>query len=55
MRFTEKNSSHEFGILNHCIQATQRQGVISADDAESLSFFLELVQEALMSRSMANS
>lgn len=54
MRFTEKNSIYEFGKLNHCIQATRKYGEITEDDAESLAFFLELVKEALVSRSMAN-
>ena len=55
MRFTDKNSTYEFGKLNSCIQSTQKYGDISADDAESLTFFLELVKEALVSRGMANS
>lgn len=54
MRFTEQNSIYEFGKLNQCIQATKRNGEITADDAETLTFFLELVKEALVARSMAN-
>lgn len=54
MRFTDKNSNLEFGKLNHCIEATKRFGEISPDDAESLTFFLELVKETLISGSLAN-
>ena len=54
MRFTEENSMNEFGKLTECIRTTQRHGVISTDDAETLTFFLDLVKEALMARSQQN-
>jgi hypothetical protein len=54
MRFTEENSINEFGKLNDCILTTQRYGDITTDDAESLTFFLELVKEALLARSIMN-
>ena len=55
MKFTDKNSGIEFGKLTHCIQATVNHGDLSEDDAESLTFFLELVQEALLNRALVNS
>jgi len=55
MRFTDKNSSTEFVMLNNCIEATVSRGELSQDDGESLTFFLELVKEALTSRSLINS
>ena len=55
MRFTNQNSGTEFSQLTQCIQATASHGEITTDDAESLTFFLELIQEALVSRNMANS
>ena len=55
MRFTEKNSTPEFVMLNDCIEATVNRGELSQDDGESLTFFLELVREALTNRSRINS
>lgn len=55
MKFTNQNSGSEFGKLNQCIEATMSNGEISVDDAESLTFFLELVKEALFNRALINS
>lgn len=55
MIFTNQNSGSEFGLLNKCIMTTANHGEISDDDAESLAFFLELIKDALMKRSIANS
>lgn len=55
MAFSNSNSNNEFTKLNHCIDTTQKHGEISDDDAETLTFFLELVKEALVSRTMTNS
>ena len=55
MRFTDKNTGLEFGLLNRCIEATVNNGDITPDDGESLTFFLELVKEALVSRAKMNS
>ena len=55
MRFTEENSGNEFGQLSQCIKSTMNRGEISADDAETLSFFLDIVKETLVSQNMANS
>ena len=54
MIFTEQNSLTEFDKLNHCIQVSQHTGKITDDDAETLAFFLELIQEALTSRRFTN-
>lgn len=55
MKFTQQNSTSEFGMLNQCIKSTMNRGEISSDEAETLSFFLELIQETLVSNSMVNS
>ncbi len=54
MRFTNQNTGSEFGLLTQCIQTTANHGEISTDDAESLTFFLELVKEALVNRAIVN-
>ncbi|MCK4613514.1 MAG: hypothetical protein KAU14_01825 [Thermoplasmata archaeon] len=54
MKFTEQNSVYEFSKLMQCIETTKRHGEISLDDAETLTFFLELVKKALTSRSISN-
>ena len=54
MRFSQHNSRLEFTTLNKCIETSQKIGEISIDDAETLTFFLELVKEALTSRGLAN-
>lgn len=54
MRFTENNSVNEFGKLDHCIMSSREHGEISADDAERLKFFLELVKDALLTRAIGN-
>jgi len=50
MRFSHQNTGYEFNALNKCIATSQMIGEISVDDAETLTFFLELVKEALMTR-----
>ncbi len=55
MPFSKQNSSNEFTKLNYCIDTTQKHGEISDDDAETLTFFLELVKEALVTRTITNS
>ena len=55
MKFTNQNSGNEFGMLDECIKATMNRGEISVDDAESLTFFLEIVKEALCNRAIINS
>jgi hypothetical protein len=54
MKFTNQNSGSEFGLLTQCIKTTANHGEISSDDAESLTFFLELVKEALVNRAIVN-
>ena len=54
MIFSQHNSRFEFSTLNKCIETSHKIGEISGDDAETLIFFLELVQEALTSRGLAN-
>ena len=54
MRFTESNSINEFGKLNHCILSSREHGDISADDADTLKFFLDLVKETLVTRTIGN-
>lgn len=54
MRFSQHNSRFEFNTLSKCIETSQRIGEISVDDAETLSFFLDLVKEALTSRGLIN-
>ena len=55
MKVTDQNSLIEFGMLNKCISSTKNRGEITDDDAETLTFFLELVKESLIARGMANS
>ncbi|MBT3582625.1 hypothetical protein HN924_02240 [Candidatus Woesearchaeota archaeon] len=40
----------EFGLLEQCVNTTADNREISEDDRESLTFFLELVKEALIAR-----
>ena len=54
MRFSQHNSRFEFSTLNKCIETSQKIGESSVDDAETLTFFLEIVKEALTSRGLAN-
>lgn len=55
MEFTQQNSFHEFNKLNECIEFTKENRKISEDEAETLTFFLEIVKEALMARVTGNS
>ena len=55
MKFTDKNSMFEFSKLNKCIESTKKHGEITADDAETLSFFLDIVKDSLMMNTMSNS
>ena len=45
--FSKENSNFEFSKLNQCVEASRKFGEISVDDAETLTFFLELVKETL--------
>ena len=40
----------EFGLLEQCVNTTADHREISEDDRESLTFFLELVREALVAK-----
>ena len=55
MRITENESAFEFSKLNQCIESTKNHGEISEDDAETLTFFLELVKEMIVEKVMINS
>jgi len=55
MRFTDKNSILEFGMIDECIRSTNNRGEITDDDAETLTFFLQLVKEALLTHGRVNS
>jgi len=54
MAISKDDSTSEFSKLNHCIETSKRFGEISIDDAETLTFFLELVKEALVVRRLVN-
>ena len=55
MRFTEQDSAFDLSKLNQCIESTKNHGEISEDDAETLTFFLELVKEMIVEKVMINS
>ena len=46
----EDIQGREFGLLEQCVNTTADNREISEDDRESLTFFLELVKEALIAR-----